>query len=78
MFRSALVFASLLCLFTVAEVSAATTATTRNPNRKIMPGNHRPVYTRYGHHSLTRGGLFNMFRMNGSGIPRKARFKKSK
>ena len=43
-----------------------------------MPGNHRPMYTRYGHHSLTRGGLFNMFRMNGSGIPRKARFKKSK
>jgi len=78
MFRSASLFACLFCLLAVASASAKPTGATRNPNRRIMPGNHRPVYTRYGHHGLSRAGLFNLFRMNGSGIPKKARFKKSK
>ena len=72
MIRSAVLSACLLCSVAVASVSAAPSEATR----KIMPGNHRPVYTRYGHHGLTRQGLFNMFRRNGSGIPRKVHFKK--
>lgn len=78
MFRSAYLFACLFCLVAVASASSASAGTTRHPNRKIMPGNHRPVYTRYGHHGFSRASLFNLFRSNGSGIPKKAHFKKSK
>ena len=78
MFRSAILSVLLLCVVAATDSSAATAGNPRFPNRKIMPGDHRPVYTRYGHHSLSRQGLFNLFRSNGSGIPKKVRFKKSR
>lgn len=66
--------ACLLGLFSVANASAATnTEPLLFGNGKIMPGNHRPVYTQYGHHGLSRSRLFNLFRPNGSGIPKKTR-----
>ncbi|MDB5236819.1 MAG: hypothetical protein JWR44_3812 [Hymenobacter sp.] len=73
MFRNALLFAGLLALLTSAEASAAPTAGV--PRGKVLAGNHRPVYTRYGHHGFSRSGLFNLFRPNGSGIAKKVHFK---
>ena len=77
MFRSAFVIVCLLCCVAATDTSAAVAGKPRYP-RRVMPGDHHPVYTRYGHHSLSRQGLFNLFRPNGSGIARKKRFKKSR
>ncbi len=58
MLRILLLSASLLGVFATAEAAPASAAS--SPNDKIMPGNHRPVYKRYGHHGLFgRGGLFS-------------------
>jgi len=60
MFRNVLVLVGLLSLLTTADVSAASASVSRNPNRKIMPGNHRPVYRRYGHHGLFHNGFLGI------------------
>ena len=54
MFRSFFLFACLLGLFATAEAVAA-------PARRVLPGNHRPVYKTYGHHGLFEKGLFGGF-----------------
>ncbi|UOQ96891.1 hypothetical protein MUN81_16790 [Hymenobacter sp. 5317J-9] len=58
MFRNLFVVALLLGLFATAEASAATA--TRRPTRKIAPGNHRPIYRRYGHHGLFHNGFLGI------------------
>ncbi|MDO7846036.1 hypothetical protein Q5H92_06700 [Hymenobacter sp. M29] len=60
MFRNVLVLVGLLSLLTIADASAASTSGFRNPNRKIMPGNHRPIYRRYGHHGLFHNGFLGI------------------
>ncbi|MBD2721980.1 hypothetical protein [Hymenobacter armeniacus] len=58
MLRNLFVLALLLGLFASADASAATAK--RNPNRKIAPGNHRPIYRRYGHHGLFHNGFLGI------------------
>jgi hypothetical protein len=57
MFRNVLMFVGVLSLLPIADASAAVFG---NPNRKIMPGNHRPIYRRYGHHGLFHNGFLGM------------------
>lgn len=71
MLRSLLLLAGLLGLLASADAATASGPWFSNPNRRILAGNHRPNYTRYGHHGLSRSGLFNLFRANGSGIAKK-------
>ena len=61
MFRSFLLFVCLLGMFSTVEAVAS------NPNRRILPGNHRPNYKQYGHHGLFEGNLFGSFRRH-SGV----------
>jgi hypothetical protein len=42
-------------------------AVASNPNRRILPGNHRPNYKQYGHNGLFAKGVFSGFRRH-SGI----------
>jgi hypothetical protein len=60
MFRNVFVLVGLLSVLTIADVSASSSSASRNPNRKIMPGNHRPIYRRYGHHGLFHNGFLGM------------------
>jgi hypothetical protein len=60
MVRNVLVLVGLLSLLTLADASAASASVFRNPNRKIMPGNHRPIYRRYGHHGLFHNGFLGI------------------
>ena len=60
MFRNVFVLIGLLSLLSIANASAASTSVFRNPNRKIMPGNHRPIYRRYGHHGLFHHGFLGI------------------
>jgi hypothetical protein len=60
MFRNVLVLVGLLSFLTTADVLATSAGGFRNPNRKIMPGNHRPVYRRYGHHGLFHKGFLGI------------------
>ena len=77
--RSLFLFACLLGLFNVADaVAASSAATTRHPNRKILPGNHRPNYRLYGHHGLFSKGLFSGFRSHGSARPSGTRVAKKR
>ena len=57
MFRNFLLFALLLGLIST-EASAAVAK--RTPNRKILPGNHRPIYRRYGHHGMFHNGFLGL------------------
>jgi hypothetical protein len=60
MLRSFLLFVSLLGFFAASDAVAASTSVTNSPNDRILPGNHRPNYKRYGHNGLFgRGGLFS-------------------
>ncbi|MBF9236574.1 hypothetical protein I2I05_04115 [Hymenobacter sp. BT683] len=69
MLRSVLLFACLLGF--VAGADAATMGTAFSPKGRILPGNHRPVYKRYGHHGLFEKNLFSGFRRNGKALPSK-------
>ena len=58
MLRTIFLFVCLLGFIAGTDAVAA-----RLPKGRIMPGNHRPVYKRYGHHGLfDRGGLFDSSR----------------
>ncbi|WP_143080194.1 hypothetical protein [Hymenobacter arizonensis] len=70
MLRSFILFVSLLGFFATAEAVAAPTSATKSPYDKILPGDHRPNYKRYGHHGLfERGGLFSFRSSRGFGKP---------
>ncbi|MBF9221079.1 hypothetical protein [Hymenobacter ruricola] len=76
MLRNLFLIALLLGLFASAEASAATTK--RTPTRKIMPGNHRPNYRRYGHHGLFHNGFLGIHsrrqtKISGSSVGKKHR-----
>ena len=77
MLRTTLLFACLLGLFSATDAVAAPADATRLPKGKILPGNHRPVYKRFGHHGLfERGGLFSSFRGKGTARPSGSRLVK--
>jgi uncharacterized protein with von Willebrand factor type A (vWA) domain len=65
MTRSFVLFFCLLGAVSSADVSAAPTEVVTSPKGKIRPGNHRPVYKRYGHHGLFDQGFRSMFRRKG-------------
>jgi len=73
MFRSFFLLAFALGIATAHGASAAPLrAAAWFPQHKIAPGNHRPIYRRYGHHGLTRSLFTNLFRHNtrsGAGKP---------
>jgi hypothetical protein len=76
MFRNFLLFAILLGLLASTEALAA--AAKRMPNRKILPGNHRPIYRRYGHHGMFHNGFLGFHNhrqttLSGSKITKKHR-----
>lgn len=58
MFRNSLLFALLLGLLASTEASASTAK--GSPNRRILPGNHRPIYRQYGHHGLFHNGFLGI------------------
>jgi hypothetical protein len=65
MARLLVLFICLLGALVSADASAASTEVVTSPKDKIRPGNHRPVYKRYGHHGLFDQGLRSMFRRKG-------------
>ena len=70
MLRTFLLFACLLGVFSATDSVAAPADAARFPEGRILAGNHRPVYKRYGHNGLFgRGGLFNGFRRQGMAHP---------
>jgi hypothetical protein len=77
MFRTLFLFACLLGLLASTDASAASTSAAPFPKGKIMPGDHRPIYRRYGHHGLFENGFFGMFKGNGK-VRSKSGFTKSR
>ena len=70
MLRTSLLFVCLLGVFSATDSVAAPAAVGSAPEGRILAGNHRPVYKRYGHHGLFgNGGLFKGFRVKGVARP---------
>lgn len=60
MFRNVLVLVGLLSLITAADGFASPFDSFRDPNRKILPGHHHPIYRRYGHHGIFHNGFLGL------------------
>ncbi|GAB3573647.1 hypothetical protein [Hymenobacter daeguensis] len=61
MVRNVLVLVGLLGLLTGAKASASGIFDSfRDPNRKIMPGHHKPIHRRYGHHGILHNGFLGI------------------
>ncbi|WP_201980841.1 hypothetical protein [Hymenobacter rubidus] len=78
MLRNFLALVGLLSLLTTASAFASPFDSFRDPNRKILPGHHHPIYRRYGHHGIFHNGFLGIHnsrqtKVSGSSVGKKHR-----